>query len=379
MVTIREVKETLSLLIKKAKTVSPKGRREIPALKIIGPPGIGKTSIIRQVAKESNSKLVEMDPQDFTNPGDVGGALTVKDGMTFVALRHEYKPLMNIKKGQAGILVINDSNRIADALQNELMSLVQFGKIGRDTLPANVLIVTTDNQESHNMNVRRLDAAQKTRSIKVMVSADFESWIVWAAKNKIDWRIIEYLTSFPDQFLDASTFDPNPRTWEMISRAVSLAAVDKDNLNEKALKVLLDDYPNVMQYIQAAKKNDAINIVDIKRYLTGAQILQSAQSESVADYVARVKAAGKSYAPDVPFVLDESSLAEQHRIFRLAGYMIVNSKSIVPDRIESLFADTTKISPDMRRAYLLFLKNSKYYDLFINSRKLREAIVNELW
>ena len=82
-----------------------------------------------------------------------------------------------------------------------------------------------------NAIVNRISTAMQSRLAHFELKVDHVPWLVWAGENKIDYRIMSYITKIPDSLYN---FDPDhndktfaaPRTWHFLSKLIQNIKTD---------------------------------------------------------------------------------------------------------------------------------------------------------
>lgn len=191
-------------------------------------PGLGKSDIIRQIAKDQNLKVIDVrlaqsDPTDmngFPFPNkDIGKA----EYMPMDTFPIESDP---IPKNYSGwLLFLDEMNSGNKATQAAAYKLILDRMVGKHHLHKNVAIVAAGNLVTDKAIVNTLSTAMQSRLIHLQLGVDTKAWFSWAIKNQIDHRIISYLKFKPEAL---HMFDPNHndhtfacgRTWEFLSRII---------------------------------------------------------------------------------------------------------------------------------------------------------------
>lgn len=200
---------------------------------VLGSPGIGKSSIIAQVADYFKLKLIDIRLAQC-DPCDLNGMPYVKDGIAswtpFNVFPLEDSP---IPEGYKGWLILFDEMNSAPlSVQSATYKIVLDRYVGQHKLHKNVVMVCAGNLASDKAVVNRLSTAMQSRLIHLHLELEHEHWLNWAI-GKIDYRIISYIEFSPSSL---NTFKPNhdeytfasARTWEFVSKIIT--GIDKPSL-----------------------------------------------------------------------------------------------------------------------------------------------------
>ncbi|MEI8254053.1 MAG: AAA family ATPase [Deltaproteobacteria bacterium] len=186
-----------------------------------GPHGIGKTALVREVARARGWGFVEIAPAQIEELGDLHGLPTRVDSGTGAArdgrtafLPPEWVPQ---QKGP-GILLLDDLTRADERVLRALMQLLQNHRLYSWALPDGWQIVCTANPESGDYNVTAMDDALLTRMLHFTLRFDVAAWARWARDVRIDPRCIEFVTSYPEAAVGRRT---TPRTLAQFFRLVA--------------------------------------------------------------------------------------------------------------------------------------------------------------
>jgi hypothetical protein len=172
---------------------------------IWGKPGIGKTQLIKDFAKENGYDFAYCAPAQFEEMGDFHGIPYVLNGKT-VYNTPNWVPTGSDKPG---ILLIDDFNRADDRILRGLMQLLQNNSLMSWTLPDNWNIICTANPEGSDYSISNLDDAMLTRMMHITMRFEPKEWARWALKNKVDERGIDFVLTYPEMADGKLT---NPRT-----------------------------------------------------------------------------------------------------------------------------------------------------------------------
>ncbi len=207
-------------------------KSQIP-LFIWGSPGIGKSSIVRQVAKESDLEFIDlrltlMDPTDLK-----GIPFFDNEKREAIWAKPNFLPSDLDSKG---ILFLDEINSAPPSVQASAYQLILDRKVGDYTLPDGWSIVAAGNNESDRGVVYRMPSPLANRFVHIDMEVDFEDWKAWAYQKGIDKGLIGFLNYKQDRLFE---FDQNdsqkafatPRSWEYVDK-ITKSKIDKNLLFE---------------------------------------------------------------------------------------------------------------------------------------------------
>lgn len=197
----------------------------VPIVK--GSPAVGKSSIVHQIAKEFDLKVIDLrlaqcDPTDLLGfPNTANGRGRYVPMETFPIEGDE------VPKGYDGWLLFMDEFTSAPrGVQAAAYKLVLDRMVGTHHLHKKVAIVCAGNLETDGAIVEEMSTALESRLVHMEVTVDHTDWCEgWAMKNGIDHRITSFVKFKPGMLY---TFSPDhtdctyasPRTWEFANRLV---------------------------------------------------------------------------------------------------------------------------------------------------------------
>jgi hypothetical protein len=181
-----------------------------------GPPGIGKSSIIKQIAHDSRVECIDL-RLSLMDPTDLKG-IPFYDKEQHSAL---WAPPSFLPREGRGILFLDELNSAAPAVQASAYQLILDRKIGEYTLPDGWAIVAAGNREGDRGVVYRLPSPLANRFVPIEMEVNVSDWRDWAMKRGVDARIVAYIGFKNDALF---TFDPTlnersfatPRSWEAV-------------------------------------------------------------------------------------------------------------------------------------------------------------------
>lgn len=192
-----------------------------------GPPGIGKSSIVKQIAEKRDISLVDI-RLTLLNPIDLRGLPTIDESAQSAKW---FSPDFLPKNG-SGILFLDELNVAPTATQQAAYQLMLDRKIGEYTLPENWHIVAAGNREVDQAFVNVMPKPLANRMIHLEVKPTYEDFKLWAIKkNKegipnITEEVLSFLSRF-EQYLNVEPKKeekafPTPRSWYYVSSIIRL-------------------------------------------------------------------------------------------------------------------------------------------------------------
>lgn len=251
-----EIKNTIEAYLLKDED----GEYVIPAIRqrpvlLLGAPGIGKTQIMEQIARECEIGLVSYTITHHTRQSAIGlpfiskkefgekeYAITEYTMSEIVASVYEKIEKTHL---QEGILFIDEVNCVSETLAPAMLQFLQCKTFGNHAIPKGWVIVAAGNPPEYNRSVREFDVVTMDRVKKIIVEPDYQVWKEYAYRENIHPAVISYLDTRPQHFykmettVDGRSF-ATPRGWEDLSRMIQVY----EKLGKKA------DREVVGQYIQ---------------------------------------------------------------------------------------------------------------------------------
>ncbi len=178
---------------------------------IWGAPGIGKSSIVAQVASENDLSVVDVRLSQLA-PTDLRGLPVPKDGVS-----SWYPPDFLPTDGE-GILFLDEINMAPPAMQGMAQQLILDRKIGSYTVPEGWYVWAAGNRKQDRASVFDMPSPLANRFLHCHVEPDVDAFKQYAYKQKLNADIIAFLSfrqSLAHSVDDNSEAWPSPRTWEM--------------------------------------------------------------------------------------------------------------------------------------------------------------------
>ena len=179
-----------------------------------GAPGIGKSSIVKQIARQKGIGFIDL-RLALMDPTDLKG-IPFYDKESHSAL---WAPPAFLPREGEGILFLDELNSAAPLVQASAYQLILDRCVGEYMLPKGWVIVAAGNREGDRGVTYRMPAPLANRFVHFEMEADVDDWRDWAYKQGLDTRIISYIAYKKEHLF---TFDPKsdmksfatPRSWE---------------------------------------------------------------------------------------------------------------------------------------------------------------------
>lgn len=187
-----------------------------------GPPGVGKSATVNQVADEAGVDLVDIRASQL-DPTDIRGIPIPKDGLA-VWLPPNMLPM---DPNWKGIIFLDELNLASILVQSSCYQLIWDRRIGNYLLPRGALVVAAGNRAEDGAPAHKMAAPLRNRFTHIVYEADIKEWNLWAMQNGINPDIIAFINFKNDVFcppFNAKVQDnafPSPRSWEFVSRVLS--------------------------------------------------------------------------------------------------------------------------------------------------------------
>lgn len=190
---------------------------------IWGPPGVGKSKIVEQVAKEIGYKYLDL-RLPLMDAVDLRGIPTVKGDSTAWLT-----PNMFPRSGK-WVINLDEIVQALQAVQSGASSLILDRRIGDYTLPEGCVMAATGNRETDRAATTRMPSHIANRFTHLNFEVDPEDWIEWAFANKINPMVIAFIGFKPEllhKFDPKQKAFPTPRSWEFVSNILNHDGVDE--------------------------------------------------------------------------------------------------------------------------------------------------------
>ncbi|HIX58616.1 MAG TPA: AAA family ATPase [Candidatus Blautia gallistercoris] len=183
--------------------------RQRPVL-LMGPPGIGKTAIMEQVAGECGIGLVAYTMTHHTRQSAIGLPMVQTrcfDGQEYTVTEYTMSEIiasiyqtMERTGCREGILFLDEINCVSETLAPVMLQFLQNKAFGGHKLPEGWIIAAAGNPREYNKSAREFDIATLDRVRQMDIRPDLDAWKQYARKAGIHGSILSYLTCRPESF-----------------------------------------------------------------------------------------------------------------------------------------------------------------------------------
>lgn len=240
---IKQAKEQLKNAVRTYLAKDEYGDWLVPVLAqrpllLMGPPGVGKTAIVRQAAQECGVAVVAYTITHHTRQSAIGlpSIQTEQfDGQEYRVTKYTMSEIVASvyqemeKTGlREGILFLDEINCVSETLAPAMLQFLQCKTFGSHQVPEGWVIVTAGNPPEYNRSVREFDIVTLDRVRKIDIEADYPAWKEYAYERRVHPAILSYLDIKPKYFYKVETTVDGKRFvtargWEDLSRLLSAA------------------------------------------------------------------------------------------------------------------------------------------------------------
>ena len=237
---IKEAKTEITNTLKAYLAKDEYGAYLIPAVRqrpvlLMGPPGVGKTQIMEQIARETGVGLVAYTITHHTRQSAVGlpfietrtygGEERRVTEYTMSEILASVYNLMEKTGIREGILFLDEINCVSETLAPMMLQFLQCKTFGNQALPEGWLIVAAGNPPEYNKSVRDFDVVTLDRVRRMDVTEDFAVWKEYALRKGLHGAVVSYLDIKKDNFYRIETTADGmqfatARGWEDLSELI---------------------------------------------------------------------------------------------------------------------------------------------------------------
>ena len=215
---------------------------------LMGPPGIGKTAIMQQIAEELGVGLVSYSMTHHTRQSALGLPFIVKK--TYGGKEYEVSEytmseiiasvydMIEVTGLKEGILFLDEINCVSETLAPAMLQFLQYKIFGRHRVPDGWIVVTAGNPPEYNNSVREFDIVTWDRLKRIDCEPVYDIWKEYAYKAGVHAAITTYLDIKKGDFyriettVDGKSF-VTARGWTDLSDMIKLYEKNGIKVDEK--------------------------------------------------------------------------------------------------------------------------------------------------
>ena len=170
---------------------------------LMGPPGIGKTAIMEQIAQELGIGIVSYSMTHHTRQSALGLPFITRKSYggreydvseyTMSEIIASVYDAMEETGIREGILFLDEINCVSETLTPAMLQFLQYKIFGRHRVPDGWIVVTAGNPTEYNNSVREFDIVTWDRLKRIDVEPDFDAWKEYAWNSGIHPAVMTYL------------------------------------------------------------------------------------------------------------------------------------------------------------------------------------------
>ena len=240
---IQRAKEEIKRAVQAYLATDDIGRPLIPAVRqrpilLMGPPGVGKTQIMEQIAQECDIALVAYTITHHTRQSAVGlpfirernygGRTRSVTEYTMSEIIASVYAAMERTGKKNGILFIDEINCVSETLAPTMLQFLQCKTFGNQAVPGGWVIVAAGNPPEYNKSVREFDLVTLDRVRRIDIEPKLSVWQDYARAHRLHPAVTAYLELRPQHFykiendVDGVQF-VTARGWEDLSAYLQAA------------------------------------------------------------------------------------------------------------------------------------------------------------
>lgn len=326
---------------------------------LVGAPGIGKTAVMEQIARELEIGIVSYSMTHHTRQSALGlpriehrefeGVEYEASEYTMseiVAAIYDYMERTGLRRG---VLFLDEINCVSETLYPSMLQFLQFKTFGKHRIPEGWVVVCAGNPPEYNRSVHEFDIVTLDRMRQIDVEPDYGAWKAYAVENGLHPAVTTFLETKRDCFYKVESKPGGgkafvtARGWEDLARIVSLhESLDKPVNRDLVVQFVRDDeiadkfsvYYELFNKYRSDYQVDAILSGEV-----GISIKNRAQDAAFDERVALMSLVLDSLARECSEVLDTEGVLKELRDVLRAAKPELLADSTVADALGSRIAE----------------------------------------
>jgi len=197
-----------------------------------GPPGIGKSDIVKQIGEDANREVIDV-RLALWEPTDIKGIPYYNSDLGKMVWAPPAE--LPVDADSTALIFLDELNSAPPAVQAAAYQLILNRRVGTYVLPKGVDIVAAGNREGDRGVTYRMPAPLANRFVHLEMKVDFDDFQEWAVMNNVHPEVVGYVGYAKQDLYD---FDPKsaskafatPRSWVYVSDLLQDDDTDVDTL-----------------------------------------------------------------------------------------------------------------------------------------------------
>lgn len=200
---------------------------KFPSVMLWGPPGVGKSQGVRQIANEISEKTGKrVSVTDVRlllfNPVDLRGIPTANEDRTLAVWLKPKIFQMDPGRDVINFLFLDEISAAPQSVQAAAYQITLDRTIGEHKLPDNCIVIAAGNRVTDRSVAYKMPKALANRLCHIEIESDIRSWHKWAVPAGINPIVLGFIDYNPSMLMTFDTVGdelafPTPRSWEMVS------------------------------------------------------------------------------------------------------------------------------------------------------------------
>lgn len=214
--------------------------KKFPSVMLWGPPGVGKSQGVRQIAHQielSTGKKVNITDVRLLlfNPVDLRGIPTANADKTLAIWLKPKIFQMDDSESVVNILFLDEISAAPQSVQAAAYQITLDRMVGEHKLPENCIVIAAGNRVTDRSVAYTMPKALANRLCHIEIESDFESWQKWAESAGINEMVLGFLKTNPSMLMNFEAHADElafatPRSWEMVSNILNYVSGNLDEV-----------------------------------------------------------------------------------------------------------------------------------------------------